>query len=54
MSQDGQGLATREVYDGGLLNSGKKGISTEKLKALLDPKLTEAELLETLQNYDKR
>jgi hypothetical protein len=49
VSEDGQGLATREVYIGGLVKSGKKAIAAEKLKSLLDPKLTQADFLEKLQ-----
>jgi hypothetical protein len=32
----------------------KKPISVEKLKSLLDPKLTQANLLEKIQQYDKQ
>ena len=52
LSEDGQGLATREVYIGGLVRSGKKAIAVEKLKSLLDPKLTQADFLDKILKYD--
>ena len=53
VSDDGQGLATREIYIGGLVKSGKKAISFQKLKSLLDPDLTQADFLHRIMQYDK-
>jgi len=53
MSEDGAGLATREVYIGGLVKSGKQAITKEKLKLLLDPKQSQAKLLEIIKQYDQ-